>query len=136
MKKLLLFLFIAPFFGCNSNDDSIKNYLKENNYTPSPAVQTPIIEKDAYELMEVAFEGYPSKSDVQPMLEDVMKRYDMEVNNENLTKAANVLVTMKNDSKVGVTEMEILKRVYQKGNNYEDYVTNVARAAVFLEITK
>lgn len=91
---------------------------------------------DAYEKIHIAFEGMPEIDKVKPLLETTMSRYNIIINNENVLKCANVLVALKNDSKVGVTEMDILKHMYQKGSSNVDYATQAAISATHLEQTK
>ena len=140
MKRILFTLCTMLLFSCNSSSD--KAIEKYNRMVPpegiqvSPTSGSGISNMNAYEVMETAFEGYPSKEKIKPMLEEVMKRYGMPVNNENLLHAANVLVAMKNESKVGVTEMDVLKHIYQHGSASGDYVTNIAISATILEQTK
>lgn len=90
---------------------------------------------DPYEVIHTAFEGFPDIGKVKPMLEAVMKYTNVPITNDRVLKSANVLVAFKNDSKVGVTEMEILKDMYQNRRD-KDYVTSAAMSAVFLETTK
>jgi hypothetical protein len=91
---------------------------------------------EPYEKIHIAFEGFPDIESVKPLLEAVMKRHNITINNENILKCANVLVVFKNDSKVGVTEMEILKHIYQKGSSSIDYPTQAAVSYTYLETTK
>lgn len=92
-------------------------------------------ETDEYEIIRVSFDGYPDKNEVQPMLEDVMKRYSYTIDRDNILKVANILVTLKKMSKIGVTEMEILKHMYQKAS-LNDLATQAALSATILETTK
>lgn len=91
---------------------------------------------DAFEKIHIAFEGMPEIEKVKPILEAVMTRYNIVINNDNVLKCANVLVTMKNESKIGVTEMEVLKHMYQRGSSGVDYATQAAISATYLEQTK
>ena len=90
----------------------------------------------AYEMMETAFEGFPSESEIKPMMEDVMKTYNMQVTEENLLKVANMLVVLRKESKVGVTEMEILKHMYQNGSSSISLAEQAAISSVLLETSK
>lgn len=91
---------------------------------------------DAYEKIHLAFEGMPEVERVKPLLDAVMKRYNITINNSNVLKCANVLMVMKKASKVGVTEMEVLKHIYQKGTSTIDYPTQAAMSATYLEQSK
>lgn len=93
-------------------------------------------EPDPYEKIHIAFEGMPEISELKPMLEDVMKRSNMEINNDNILKCANVLVVLRQNSKIGITEMQILKHMYQNGSSNMDYATQSAMSSLILEKTK
>jgi len=93
-------------------------------------------EPEPYEKIHIAFEGFPNIEVIKPLLESVMTRYNIIINNDNILKCANVLITLKNDSKVGVTEMDILKHIYQKGTSKIDYATQAAISYTYLESTK
>jgi hypothetical protein len=94
---------------------------------------TPGNSDEAFDKIHIAFEGMPETGKVRPLLEAVMNRYKIVINNDNVLKVANVLVALKNDSKVGVTEMEILKHIYQTGSTSIDYSTQAAISAGLLE---
>ena len=104
--------------------------------TQSSSSSSSIADKDPYEVIHIAFEGFPDKEDVQPMLEAVMKRYNMTVTNDNIIKVGNMLVTLRQDSKVGVTEMEILKHIYQKGSSSLTLPEQAGISSVLLEQSK
>lgn len=91
---------------------------------------------DAYEIMEGVFIGEPEKEKVQPLIETVMQRYGMTINNENLTRVANMLFALRKESKVGVTEMDILKHIYQKGSAAISLPDQAGLSATTLELTK
>jgi len=104
--------------------------------SPSSSSTSSIADKDPYEVIHIAFEGFPDKEEVQPMLEAVMKRYGMTVTNDNIIKVGNMLVTLRQDSKVGVTEMEILKHIYQKGSSSITLPEQAGVSSVLLEQSK
>lgn len=64
----------------------------------------------AYEMMENAFVGNPSQSKIQPLMESVLEKYGKSINEDNLERAASVLVSLRKESKVGVTEMDVFKK--------------------------
>lgn len=134
MKKILevfsvtLFAtFIITSCGTGSNDSS-----KIENPNDYEIIENP----NAYEMMEVAFDGYPSTNDIKPMMESVMKTYNMQVTEENLQKVASMLVSLRKESKVGVTEMEILKHIYQNGSTTNSLPDQAAVSFLHLESTK
>ncbi len=125
MKKIFIAFSLVIFTllsitSCSSgSEDSLKN---EN---PS-----------AYELMETAFVGNPVKNDIQPMMERVMQRHKLDVNEENLQKVGSMLVTLRKASDAGVTEMEILEHIYQNGSDKLTLSEQAGISATLLESTK
>ena len=70
------------------------------------------------------------------MLEAVMKRYNFPVTNDNILKAGNLLCDLKRASKVGVTEMEIVKHMYQQGSAEGYMFEQAGISAATLETTR
>lgn len=134
------------FSKSNDNKDSsttqYQQYESSSSTSPSTSTTTPssstskIADKDPYEVIHIAFEGFPDKEEVQPMLEAVMRRYDMPVTNDNILKVGNMLVVLRKESKVGVTEMEILKHIYQKGSSSITLPEQAGISSVLLEQSK
>jgi uncharacterized protein YpuA (DUF1002 family) len=122
MKKIFSILTLTTLLLTFSCSDSNNN---STSKTPT-----------AYEMMEVAFENYPSKNDIQPMMESVMTRYELEINENNLQKVASMLVSLRKASKVGVTEMELLKHMYQNGSDKISLPDQAGLSATILETTK
>lgn len=91
---------------------------------------------DPYEKICYVFVGKPNKSKVQPLLEAVMKKHNLAVNNENIMKAASCLLTLRKKSTIGITEMEILKHMYQKGTSKLTFPDQAAISSVLLEKSK
>ncbi|MBN1915681.1 hypothetical protein JW796_01630 [Candidatus Dojkabacteria bacterium] len=65
-------------------------------------------ETSALEMMEVAFEGGYSQSEIKEKLDEAMTLYALEINEENYSKAGSALIALRKESKTGVTEMDIL----------------------------
>lgn len=115
MKKLLLFAMIMmALFSCTG----------ENKTTESA---------DAYTMMETAFEGYPRKSEIQPIMQKVMQMYGYPETEENLQKFGSVLISLRKNSVLGITEMDILKHVYQFGSTDITFDQQAAISSVYLE---
>jgi hypothetical protein len=95
-----------------------------------------VMVNDPYEMMHHAFIGTPEIEDFKPMLDDVMERYKMPITDENALKVGNMLVALRKDSKVGVTEMDILKHIYQKGSANISLAEQAGISAAELETTK
>lgn len=113
----------------NKASQDRKDFTKERENSPGNT-------DDAYEKLHIAFEGMPEVEKIKPLLDAVMTRYNVVINNENVLKTANVLVVFKSESKVGATEMDMLKHIYQKGSLGGDYVTQAAISSLYLEGTK
>jgi hypothetical protein len=146
----------AIYLGKNYEKDAIAknapdvlNYLNQNNINADSLLDVEdqrmqIVSQynisstaDAYEKIHIAFEGMPEISVVKPMLEDVMKRSNIEITNDNILKCANVLVVLRKDSKIGVTEMQILKHMYQNGRSSGmDYANQAAVSSFLIEKTQ
>lgn len=124
----------------------IKNWLKSQKLdydsikkaeTQAAAERTKLIEStpgntdDAYGKISVVFGVDVDK--VKPMLDELMTIHHIVLTNEHVLQCGNVLVAMKNDSKIGVTEMNILKHMYQNGSADVNFVTQAAISATILE---
>jgi hypothetical protein len=123
MKKTLTILtMFMLLFSCGKENSSSYTTAYTTAYTT-----------DAYTMMETAFEGYPRKSEIQPMMQKVMKMYGYPETEENLQRFGSVLVSLRKESVLGVTEMDILKHVYQNGNTSITFPQQAAISAVYLE---
>lgn len=90
----------------------------------------------AYEIMEVVFEGVNDREEIKPLLEKVMSYHDMDISEENLMKCADILVALRKSSVVGVTEMDVLKNMYQHGTKGLDFGSQAAVSFSVLEMNK
>lgn len=106
------------------------------NTMTSSSTPSQIADKDHYKVIHMAFDGFPDKEDIQPMLEAVMKRYNIPTTNDNILKVGNILVVLRKESNVGVTEMEILKHIYQKGSSAITLPEQAGISSVLLEQSK
>lgn len=131
----LLFILLSTAYSCST--DSTRSEQATTSSPPTETAQaTQADQEDPYYIMHIAFEGMPEIEDFKPQLDAVMERYDMEINRDNLLKVANALVVMRKESKVGVTEAEILKHVYQKGTSKISIADQIGLSATILETTK
>jgi hypothetical protein len=118
----------------NLSFDSMKNDITNNISTV--ASEAPTDGKDAYEIMHVAFVGSPDIESIRPMLESVMETYGFIKTDDNRLKIGNMLVTLRQSSAVGVTEMDILKHIYQYGSNAITLPEQAGLSATLLETSK
>lgn len=95
-----------------------------------------ISEKDPYEVMHVAFEDSPEIDKIKPLLEAVMATYGFDKTDDNRLRVANMLVTLRKKSAAGVTEMELLKHIYQHGSNRLSLPEQAALSSISLEQSK
>jgi len=70
---------------------------------------------DALSQMCLAFEGSPSSEAIKALLDQVLPLYGLEANEENYSRVGSVLVTLRKESKVGITEMHILSYMAMSG---------------------
>lgn len=126
-------------------DDSLA-YLKEkiqkdsiakaNGGASNTAQQSSYEMADAINKMNVVFVGNPSETEIKELIEGVMQKWNLEKTNDQALKIANALVVMRKESKVGVTEMEILKYIYQLGDTKLKLGDAIGLAATMLELRK
>jgi len=122
MKKLLLLIGVCAIAPIVSLEKSYGVELTQ--------------QQDPYYIMSVAFVGRPKEDVIKPLMEAVMKRYQLSINRDNLLKCASALVSLRKESTIGVTEMQILKHMYQKGVSKTTFPKQAALSASILELTK
>ena len=91
-------------------------------------------ERDALGLMEVAFEGNYTREQIKPVIDQAMTLYGVLITEENYSRAASVLVVMRQEN--GVNEMDILSymiRSHVPGVNLT-FPESAAISAVFLAL--
>lgn len=103
--------------------------------TPTETTYEPAIANNFLKL-SVVFEGEPDEKVLRPMMEYVMNRHNMAITAESVMRVGDALFVLRKASLVGVTEMDILKFVYQKGSTKLTLDQNFALAATLLETSK
>ena len=71
----------------------------------------------AYDTIAAAFKGRPEAKSVKQLMDTVLRQCNMEVSRDNVMRFANDLEARRKNSKVGATEMDILKEMYQHGTS-------------------
>lgn len=89
-----------------------------------------------YDTLHVAFEGYPDEKRMQGLFEAVLLHYKMPVTTENVKGLGSLLISLRKQSKVGVTEMDILQHIYQNKNSKFDLPTQAEFSFNIIEKTK
>ena len=92
--------------------------------------------RTTYEMISDAFEDAPAQHEIKPLLENVMDKYHYSKTEDHKLGVANMLVELRKSSAVGVTEMEILKHMYQEGDSRNTIDKQAALSATILEISK
>ena len=145
MKRISIIIFSALLFSCNSKSkeetteipiQETEKPIEQNPEVNSTPNETAENTNDIYEKIHVAFEGMPEIEKVKPLMEAVMEKYNLPITTENINKCGSALVSLKHESKIGITEMEILKHMYQKGEINVNFPTQAAMSLMYLEGTK
>ena len=89
---------------------------------------------EAYDMLHVVFEGMPDVEKIKPLIEAVMKKYDVVINNDNVQRVGSMLLSLKKSSAIGVTEMDILQHIYQNGTSAVKLPEQAAISATLLEM--
>lgn len=114
------------------NKNPIKSKTKKNAH----AGYVDLGGKTAYEIMSVAFEGFPREKEIKPMMDEVLMRYGQPINDQSRIKFGDMLVLFRKNSLVGMTEMEILKHMYQRGSSSRTLQDQAIFSAGLIETTK
>jgi len=142
MKKRLLIFITGGFIlliSCRnegtpsdlsiSDIDTSRSQLVER----SPIVNTGKSSDEAYNMLHVVFEGEPDINVIKKLMKAVLDKYGLEENYEILNRTGSALLTLRQSSAVGVTEMEILKHMYQLGDAKKTFPNQAAISATILE---
>lgn len=95
-----------------SSESEVKEVLQDG--------EDKVANMSALEQMEIAFIGSPSKEKIKEKLDLALQFYSTDITEENYSRAASSLIALRKESKVGVTEMEILDYMigsYVEGTN-------------------
>ncbi|WGQ09108.1 hypothetical protein QG516_21590 [Pedobacter gandavensis] len=116
----------------NPDSPSFKN---ETNKTSS-IVNSGKSTEEGYEMLHVVFAGKPEIESIKRLLKVVMEKYGLEENFENINRTGSALLALREDSAIGVTEMEILKHMYQHGDPTVKFPTQAGISSLYLEQTQ
>jgi uncharacterized protein YpuA (DUF1002 family) len=86
--------------------------------------------------MSLAFEGNPQESEIKPMVEAVLEKYNFPITDENCLKVGNMLLELRKASTADITEMDILKHMYRNGSDDLTIDQQAALSVVLLETMK
>jgi uncharacterized phage-associated protein len=122
MKKLIIayaILIIPVIYSCGNATSRESS----NNTTP-------------YEQFHVVFSGNPSVEEIQNLMDAIIDQYGMENTDKLKHQIASALLSMRNESAIGVTEMDIMKYMYQNPKLDKPLPNAIAEASFILEKTK
>ena len=76
---------------------------------PTSTVSQAVEALPALRQMEIAFDGNPNVSRIQPVLDSALMLYGLPITEENYSRAGSVLVALRKE--IGPSEMEILNHM-------------------------
>lgn len=138
IKLLVLLLASASLFSAcgaeaGNGDLSSSSSIEKETADQSAIVNTGKSAEQGYEMLHVVFEGNPDRTAIKKLMTAVMTKYNIDENYENLNRCGSALLSMKKSSAIGVTEMQILKHMYQYGDAVQTFPNQAAISATLLE---
>ena len=119
LLNAIVVLMVASFVGCTNVEPK------------SDSDSVPV-----YEQFQTVFKGNPRAEEIQKLMDAIIEQYGMENTDKLKNQIASALLGMSNDSAVGVTEMDIMKYMYQNPQLAKPLPTAIAEAAFILEKIK
>jgi hypothetical protein len=145
MNRFLLALLMIVSFSvcsCQRNEDSKIGVQEDVILANGEAANSSNIfatgksANEAFEMLQVVFKGNPRIEFVERLLSAVMEKYHLEINYENINRCGSAVLSLREASAVGVTEMEILKHMYQQGDKNQSFPNQAGVSAAILEVYK
>ncbi|MDN5288176.1 MAG: hypothetical protein JWR38_4450 [Mucilaginibacter sp.] len=126
MKNLLkAFFAIFLLVTISCNQQSAKG--RQNDYVNN----TP-----AYEQFHTIFKGEPSAEDIGRLMDAILDMYHYPKMEQTKQKFGSMFYGLRKNSVAGVSEMELMKYMYQNPNNIDPPTTAAAKALIILDNTK
>ncbi len=88
---------------------------------------------DPIYMCHIAFEGMPDEERIQRFFIQILSKYGMEYNDDNILKLGNALIVARKESLMNVTEMDIIEHVYKYGSPDIELHEQLAISAYLLE---
>jgi|SRR5690606_28288400 len=132
---ILIGIVLLDKWSKSNNDYAAKNRDTYSSYNNSSDRNTAYGRSDvvpAYVKMSTVFVGTPSQNKIKSILEPVMTLHNMDINEDNLTRCADVLVALRKSSDGKITEMEILDYMYRSKIDRLPFADHAALAFTFL----
>jgi len=138
--RLVLLMMVSLWLcGCQRNQNNAIEAQQDLISTNDEADQTfDLVDTgrsadEAFEMLPVVFEGNPSLESVKKLLSGVMDKYHLEVSYENINRCGSAVLSLREASAMGVTEMEVLKHMYQEGDESLSFPNQAGVSATILE---
>lgn len=110
-KLILIFTLELCVIGNLGATSRIHSKLKD---FPSDLSSSDFVGADPYEMMHSVFIGNP---EIKPLVEGVLKKYTLPATDEYRLKVGSMLLSLRKYNEGKITEMELLKHIYQYGSN-------------------
>ncbi len=91
------------------------------------------ITTDPYEMMHEVFLGSPSISQIKPLVEGILDKYDLPKNDEFRLKIGSMVLGLRKASLKGISEIQILKHIFNYGSTKISLPDQAGLSAVILE---
>ncbi|MEE1884381.1 hypothetical protein [Pedobacter flavus] len=111
--------------GCDTND---RNNQTVNEFKMESAA-------DGYHLLHVAFQNEPEAESIKKFVDPILKRHGHDIDFDNINRLGSMMIGIRKRSAVGVTEMDVLKHMYQNGSSNNTLIEQAAISAFYLEKT-
>lgn len=114
MKILAFVIFLAQIETTWS--DNFSNIQPKSLYLTSVLYE--ILENaDPYEMMSSVFVGNPSIAEIRPIVEGILKKYNLPLTDEYRLKVGSMALELRKKDNGRVTEMQLLRHILTYGSN-------------------
>jgi len=126
---LILITVSISLISCNENKATKQNTSAISTFKSGSL-------EDGYEILHLIFQDQPDIESIKKLADPVLTQHGLDISYKNLETLGSALLGLRQRSAVGVTEMEILKHMYQNGSHDNDFLKQVAISAFYLEQNK
>lgn len=136
---------MASFCACTENNESKQEAVQveatkveEKSVAQTKSSETIVEKATVTTLMSRVFEGRHPEETIKAKMDSAMTLHNLPINDLNYNKSASTLVTLKRESKKGVTEMDILNHMLEstKGTTTISFDDQARISAALLEKKK
>lgn len=128
--SISVFFLLTTFPSCQSNSS-------EGKTSPSIiAANNSSNNTDPYDMMHEVFIGNPETEELKPLLEEVLRKYDLAQTDEQRLKVGSMLVSLRKHNEGKVTEMEILNHIFINGSDQISLPDQAALSTTILLVSE